>query len=148
MMDAMDRSIINELQDGFPIVEQPFAQVAKKLGLDEHDLIQRLKNLRDSGVASRFGPMYHAERMGGALSLCALAAPLDRYDEVAETVNSFDEVAHNYAREHELNMWFVVATEIPERIAEVLAEIELLTGLTVYNFPKEAEYYVGLRFDA
>ena len=147
-MDAIDRRIINELQDAFPIVDRPFATVAEKLNLDENDLIARVQQLRETGVASRFGPMYQAERMGGALTLCALSAPPERFDDVVEIVNSFAEVAHNYEREHELNMWFVVATEEPGRIAEVLAEIEEKTRLPVYDFPKEAEYFVGLRFVA
>ncbi|RKZ58575.1 MAG: Lrp/AsnC family transcriptional regulator, partial [Candidatus Parabeggiatoa sp. nov. 2] len=53
-----------------------------------------------------------------------------------------------YARDHELNMWFVLATERPERINEVIKKIETQTGLRVYNMPKQAEYYVGLRFEA
>ena len=147
-MDVVDRRIINELQDAFPVVDRPFAKVAEKLNLDENDLIARVQQLRETGVASRFGPMYQAERMGGALTLCALSAPPERFDDVVEIVNSFAEVAHNYERDHELNMWFVVATEEPGRIAEVLVEIEEMTGLPVYDFPKEAEYFVGLRFEA
>jgi hypothetical protein len=67
---------------------------------------------------------------------------------VAEIVNGFPEVAHNYAREHEFNMWFVLATETPARINEVIGEIEKATGYTVYNMPKLEEFFVGLRFEA
>ena len=58
------------------------------------------------------------------------------------------EVAHNYEREHAFNMWFVLATETPERIHEVIAAIERATGYKVYNLPKLEEFYVGLRFEA
>ena len=92
--------------------------------------------------------MYHAEKLGGALTLAAIAVPEARFDAVAEQVNAHAEVAHNYAREHHLNMWFVLATEQPGRIEEVIAEIEAETGLTVYNMPKREEYFIGLRFEA
>jgi len=69
------------------------------------------------------------------------------FDHVAEQVNRFPEVAHNYQREHHLNMWFVLATETPARIDEVLAEIEQKTGCRVYNVPKIEEFFVGLRFE-
>ncbi|HID46524.1 MAG TPA: Lrp/AsnC family transcriptional regulator, partial [Chromatiaceae bacterium] len=105
-----------------------------------------LQTMLEDKRLSRFGPLYHAERMGGGLSLCAMAIPEQDYDRVTDQVNSFREVAHNYAREHELNMWFVLATETPGRIAEVLKEIEALTGYTVYNMPKQEEFYVGLHF--
>lgn len=118
-MDSLDRAIINELQGGFPICNHPYAVVAKSLGTTEEELLNRLSTMEQDKIFSRFGPMYHAERMGGGLTLAALQVPLEKYDEVAEQVNAFPEVAHNYAREHELNMWFVLATEKPERVAKL-----------------------------
>ncbi|WNK19545.1 AsnC family transcriptional regulator [Halomonas piscis] len=143
-LDATDRAIINRLQDGLPLAERPFARVAEELGIGEGRLLYRLEQLRDSGVLSRFGPMYHAERLGGGLTLAALRVPEDDYERVTRAVNAFPEVAHNYRREHALNMWFVLATETPKRIAEVIAEIEAATGLAVYNMPKEEEFHVRL----
>jgi DNA-binding Lrp family transcriptional regulator len=147
-MDAIDKTIINRLQQGFPICASPYQRVAEELGIAEAELLSRLQALLADGVLSRFGPMYHAEQMGGALTLAALKVPEGRFDEVTEIVNSFPEVAHNYARNHLLNMWFVLATEQPEQVATVIAEIEHLTGLTVYNMPKISEYYVGLQLEA
>ena len=146
-LDRVDRDIINVLQGGFPISAHPYADVAKDLSLDEHDLIDRLQRLLDVGALSRFGPMYHAERLGGGLTLAAMKLPDDEFERVNDIVNGFEEVAHNYARDHELNMWFVLATETPERIAEVVSEIETATGHKVYNMPKSQEFYVGLRLE-
>jgi DNA-binding Lrp family transcriptional regulator len=147
-MDDIDRTIVNGLQGGFPVCERPFAAAGEALGLSEAELIERLKRLAADGVISRFGPLWHAERMGGGLSLCAMQVPAERFDEVAGVVNAFPEVAHNYAREHALNMWFVLATERRERIAEVLTAIEFETGIPVYDMPKIEEFFVGLRFEA
>ena len=143
-LDSLDRRIINRLQDGLPIVPAPFAVVAEELGIDERVLLDRLNDLRGSGVLSRFGPMYHAERLGGGLTLAAMAIPEERFDAIVERVNAFPEVAHNYRREHRLNMWFVLATETPERIAEVIDAIETDTGYPVYNMPKQEEFHVRL----
>lgn len=147
-MDAIDRAIVNRLQGGFPLSERPYAEAAAAIGIDEDELLRRLERLLASRTLSRFGPMYHAERLGGALTLAAMRVPEADYERVTAIVNAFPEVAHNYAREHDFNMWFVLATETPERQAEVIAEIERATGLAVYNFPKQDEYYVGLRFEA
>ena len=147
-MDDMDRLIINELQGGFPIALHPFAEAAERLGLSEAELIARIGRMLDDGVLSRFGPLYNAEAMGGGLTLAAMSVPLHRFDEVAGVVNSFPEVAHNYAREHLLNMWFVVATETPERISEVLGDIAARTGIPVHDMPKEEEFFLALRFEA
>jgi DNA-binding Lrp family transcriptional regulator len=147
-MDEIDRQIINALQNGFPICNAPYRQVAAQLGLTEQDLISRLKALLDNGVLTRFGPLYNAEQMGGALTLAAVKAPVERYNEITEIINTFPEVAHNYARSHELNMWFVIATETPEQIQQTINAIERATGLMVYNMPKIKEYFVNLKLEA
>jgi len=147
-MDDIDKAIINTLQNGFPVCESPYQQVAEQLGLAEAVLIERLEKLLKNGTLSRFGPMYHAEAMGGALTLAAVKAPETHFLEVADIINSFPEVAHNYARNHVLNMWFVIATETPERIEKVIQSIEEKTGLSVYNMPKLNEYFVQLKLEA
>lgn len=148
MIDDTDRAIINALQGGFPLVERPFAEAAIPLGLDEDELIARIGALLDARVATRFGPMFNADRMGGAFCLCALAVPQERFDEVTELVNAHAEVAHNYERSHALNMWFVLACDEEPRIPEVIGEIERETGLDVYAFPKTQEFFIGLRVAA
>jgi DNA-binding Lrp family transcriptional regulator len=147
-MDDIDKLIINTLQTGFPICAAPYQQVATQLGLGEQELLTRLKSLLENGTLSRFGPLYHAELMGGALTLAAVKAPEAQFDEAARIINSFPEVAHNYARNHELNMWFVLATETIGQISETISNIEQLTGLTVYNMPKIKEYFVNLKLEA
>lgn len=148
MIDDVDRAIINALQGGFPLCPRPYEAAGAHLGLAEAELIRRIARMVDGGVLSRFGPLWNAERLGGRVTLAALTAPVERFDEVAAIVNAKTEVAHNYARDHALNMWFVVATECPERVAEVLSEIKAETGLEVYDFPKLAEYFLELRLAA
>ena len=146
MMDATDRLIVNALQGGFPVCETPFAAVADDLGIAEQDLIDRIGAMTRDGVLSRFGPLYHAERMGGAQTLAAMQVPADRFDAVSEQVNAHPEVAHNYARDHDLNMWFVIASDDPAAIDRVIGAIAAETGLEVYDMPKEEEFFIGLRF--
>jgi len=144
-MDAIDRVLIDALQDGVPVTARPFAEAADRLGLDEEEIVERLRALLDGGVLSRFGPMYDAEALGGALTLCAMKVPERNFERVAEQVNAFAEVAHNYQRDHAFNMWFVIAAESPERLRQVIAEIEARTGLPVLDLPKQEEFYLGLR---
>jgi DNA-binding Lrp family transcriptional regulator len=116
--------------------------------LSEAELIDRVRRLCDEGWLSRFGPMFDAERLGGATTLAALAVPPEDFERIAALVNAHPEVAHNYARDHRLNMWFVIATDRPERIAEVIAAIEQETGLAVYGLPKRREFFIEARFEA
>ncbi len=116
-LEPLDRAIVNRLQDGFPLVPEPYAVVAEELGISADMLIERIARLRETGVITRFGPFFDAAAMGGAFCLCAMAVPQARFDAVTEAVNALPEVAHNYERAHRLNMWFVLATETPEGIA-------------------------------
>lgn len=147
-MDDTDRRLVNALLGGFPVEERPFAAVARQLGLEEAEVVERLARLRAEGVLTRFGPLYDAERLGGAVSLCAMQVPAERFEEVTGIVNAFPEVAHNYERRHTLNMWFVLAVERPEQIEATIARIEAATGLEVLNLPKLDEYFLELKLTA
>jgi siroheme decarboxylase len=143
-MDELDRAIVDRLQRGFPVCERPFRQAAQDLGTTEDALIMRINRLLRKGTLTRFGPLFQIERMGGAFTLAAMTVPEDKFDDVAAMVNALPEVAHNYAREHALNMWFVLATDTPDGAGDAVASIEARTGLPVLTFPKEREYFVGL----
>jgi DNA-binding Lrp family transcriptional regulator len=145
-MDEIDRQLVNRLQDGIPVEPHPYAGIAAELGLPVSELLARVQQLLDDRVLTRFGPMFNAENMGGALSLCAMQVPEADFEQIAEQVNAYPEVAHNYARNHHLNMWFVVATEQPEQAGAVIASIERNTGCKVYDMPKLEEFYIGLKF--
>ena len=147
-LDDADRRIINALQDGFPLAHRPFDAAGAALGLTESDLIGRLAHLREIGAITRFGPFFDAAAMGGAFCLCAMEVPADRFEAVAALVNAHDEVAHNYEREHRLNMWFVLAAETREGIERTARIIEAETGIAVLKLPKLEEFYVGFRVTA
>ena len=148
MLAPEDARLIDHLHADFPLVDRPFAVVADALGWSEADVIDRLQALLASGVLTRFGPLFQIERAGGQFVLAAMAVPDERFDAVARCVNAFPEVAHNYRREHVLNMWFVIAAETPALAADVLARIEQAAGLPVLVLPKEREYRVELRLPA
>lgn len=147
-LDALDKALINALQDGIPVCERPFELAAERLGIDEETLLRRVQTLLERKTLSRFGPMFDAQRLGGAFTLCAMEVPERRFDEIADIVNAFPEVAHNYQRDHRFNMWFVVAAESNDRMNAVLEAIGNETGLDVINLPKLDEYFIGLRFEA
>ena len=147
-LSTVDRKILAKLQGDFPICERPYAEAAEQLGISEEELLQRIKSLLADKVLTRFGPMFQIEEMGGAFVLAALASPEERYEEVTALVNALPQVAHNYRREHALNMWFVLATETKDGIAEAIARIERDTGLAVYAFPKEREFFVEMKLEA
>jgi DNA-binding Lrp family transcriptional regulator len=147
-LSDIDRRLINAFQGGFPICERPFQAAAETLGLDEATLIARIDALLKAGVLTRFGPLFNADRMGGVNVLAAMSVPAAEFVNIAEFVNVQPEIAHNYRREHALNLWFVGAAETPEKVEAAFAYIESVSGFPVYRFPKEREFFVGLKLEA
>ena len=145
MFDSVDARLMERLHADLPLIERPFAAVGDELGLSEDEVLERLRRLLSNGTLTRFGPLYRIERAGGQYVLAALAVPQERFEAVTALVNAEVEVAHNYRREHALNMWFVVAAESPALADAALRRVEVLTGLPVHAFPKEREYFVELR---
>lgn len=148
MLSPDDARLVAFLHGGFPLSDRPFADVAAQLGCGEDAVIERLQRLLARGELTRFGPLFQIERAGGRFVLAALAVPEPRFAVVAALLDAMPEVAHNYRREHRLNMWFVLATETPAGIDAALRRIEADTGLPVFAFPKEREYFVGMRLHA
>lgn len=144
-LDEVERRILNGLQGGFPLCERPFLAAATTLGLDEAELIERIKRLFEMGVLTRFGPLFNADRLGGANVLAAMSLPQNDFDRVAAFINAQPEIAHNYRREHHFNLWFVGAAETPEKVESTFRYIESVSGYPVYRFPKEREFFVELK---
>ena len=147
-LDPLDRRILNALQEGFPLVPEPFAAVAAGLGIDANDLIARLARLKDGGAITRFGPFFDAAAMGGAFCLCAMAVPPGRFDAVAELVNA-------HARSRTTTRATTASTcgscwrpRRPEAIAATAETIAAETGLPVLRLPKLEEFFIGFRVAA
>ena len=154
MISPEDLRLVSYLHGGFPISDRPFAEVGHALGCSEEAVIERLQHLLAHGDLTRFGPLFQIERAGGRFVLAAMVVPEPRFAAVAAQLDAMPEVAHNYRRESAhpdqpgatpLNMWFVLALESADGLPAVLTHIETQTGLPVFDFPKEREFFVELR---
>jgi siroheme decarboxylase len=144
-LTGLEKRLLNEFQDGFPLSPRPFAEIARRVGVSEQQIIYTLERLQQQGLISRVGPVFRPNRVG-ASTLAAMAVPLERLTEVAELVSGYAEVNHNYEREHELNLWFVATAANRERLSQVLAEIEARSGLEVLDLPMIEDFFINLGF--
>jgi len=147
-LSEFEARLINALQADFPIAARPFEVLAQRFARPAPEIITAVQNLLERGVITRFGPLFNIEKIGGVFSLCALKVPAQRFTQVAEIVNGFPQVAHNYERDHEWNMWFVLATETAQELQQVFTEILLATDCPGMNLPKLREFHVGLELRA
>ena len=144
-LDALDRRLLDDFQSSIPLAPRPFALMAEQLGVTETEVIARLQRLTEAGAVSRVGPVFRPRQVG-ASTLAAMAVPPERLTEVATLVNGFPEVNHNYEREHDFNLWFVLTAPDRTRLERVLDEIGRRAGLPVLDLPMLAEYHIDLGF--
>ncbi len=129
-MDSIDKKILNIIQRDFPVVAEPFKAIAEKLGLNEDEVLRRIKNLKDEGIIRRIGAVFDSKRMGFVSTLCAARVPKEKLKAFVEVVNSYDGVTHNYRRNHEYNVWFTFIAPDERTLEKSLAEIRDRTGIT------------------
>lgn len=144
-LDKIDRRLLSDFQHGFPLVARPFAVLADRLGIDEVEVIERLRRLRQIGAVSRLGAVVRPNAAGTS-TLAAMAVPPEALESVAALVSAYPEVNHNYQRDHRLNLWFVVAADSRVRVEAVLAEITLRTGTAVLDLPMVQDFHIDLGF--
>jgi len=144
-LSALEKCLLNEYQRDFPLCTSPFALIADQQGVTEEEVIETLESLQQRGLISRVGPVFAPQR-AGASTLAALSVPGDELQRVADIVSNFEEVNHNYEREHGFNLWFVVTASDEAHVQRVLDAIEEETGLPVLNLPLERSFYIDLGF--
>jgi DNA-binding Lrp family transcriptional regulator len=142
----LDFALVNDWQRGFPLTERPYAELARRLGTAETEVIERLQVLAAAGTISRIGAVFRPHALGWS-TLAAVSAPDDRIEAVAQIINGYTEVNHNYEREHAFNLWFVATAPSRERVAEVLAEIGRAAASPVLDLPMQEDFHIDLGFD-
>lgn len=143
---ALDLALLNDWQRGFPLTDRPFDAIGLQHGCGAAEVQSRYRALLASGALSRIGGIFGVGA-GGSAMLCALAVPASELAHVAQQVNAFDYVNHNYARQHHWNLWFVVtAPSVADRDACV-DQIEALVGLRALRLPMKRAFRIDLGFD-
>ncbi|TCS61788.1 AsnC family transcriptional regulator [Varunaivibrio sulfuroxidans] len=145
-MDTIDKRLLNEFQHDFPLTPRPYAVIAERLGVDERTVVAAYDALIDGDFISRIGAVVRTGAVG-ASTLAAMAVPPRRLESVAAFVSAFDEVNHNYQRDHAYNLWFVITAPSRARLERVIAAIENETQLAILDLPMIEDYHLDLGFD-
>ncbi len=143
---SLGERLLNEGQRGFPLQARPFEALAERWGCGEQDIVDQCRALAERGAISRIGGVW-APGVGGAALLCAMAVPPERLESVAAKVSTHPGVNHNYEREHELNLWFVITGTGTDSLDQALGAIERETALSVVRLKMVRPYRIDLGFD-
>jgi siroheme decarboxylase len=145
-MDETDRKILNLIQEEFPLVEHPYAEIGKAAGIDEKEAIERTRRLKESGYIRRIGPILERKKLGYVSALCGVHVDETRIVEVAGAINRLTGVTHNYEREGDLNLWFTITGKTKEEIDGHLSDLETDFSLKIYRFPERQVFKIKTYF--
>lgn len=145
LLSELERRLLNSYQRGLPLSPTPYADMAERLGVTEHEVLDCLRGLRQRGVVSRVGAVFRPNRVGVS-TLAAMRVPVERLEEVAGLVSASSEVNHNYERSHDFNLWFVATAADTEALQRALRDIERRSGIPVMQLPLEQDFHIDLGF--
>jgi siroheme decarboxylase len=138
--------LLNDFQRGFPLVAEPFVEIADRLNCTGDEVLAALDRLQRRGAISRIGAVFAPWRIGVS-TLAAMAVPPERLEEVAAQVSARSEVNHNYQRDHHYNLWFVATAADQPTLAGVLDGIAAESGCRVLSLPLVEQFHIDLGFD-
>ena len=134
--DMTDRKLLAAIEDGLAIVRQPYGDVAESVGLEESDVIARLKRLADSGVVTRFGCIVRHRALGYTANAMAVwDVPDDDVDAVAATLVRNARVTLCYHRkrlppEWPYNLYCMVHAKSQDSALAVIDDLNATAGIT------------------
>jgi len=108
-LDETDRKLLNLIQTEVPVMAHPFAAVAGKLGVNETEVMDRARALKEGRAIRQISAIFDTRSLGYASSLVAAQCDPSREDEVAAVINGHPGVSHNYKRDHAFNLWYTIA---------------------------------------
>lgn len=145
-MDDVDRSILNIIQEAFPVERRPFRVIGEMLGLDEETVLERIRVLKKKGIIRRIGPILERKRLGYESVLCGIYADDGRIEEIAQEISRHTGVTHNYERDGELNLWFTITARAKGEIDSFLLDIEKRFSVKVYRFSEKRVFKIKTYF--
>ncbi|WP_282610936.1 Lrp/AsnC family transcriptional regulator [Pelagibius sp. Alg239-R121] len=144
-LESLNHQLLDRWQNDFPLIPQPFAEIAGQLEISEADVLDRLRKLSAAGAISRIGATCRPNTVG-ASTLAAIAVPEDRIEQVAAMIGAEPGVNHSYLREHHWNIWFVATGPDRAYVDAILNNVRKATGLEVLDLPLVRPFNINLGF--
>lgn len=147
-LDDLDRKLLTLAQKEFPLEARPYHKLGEELDLSAQQVINRIKNLKESGYIRRMGGIFSSKKLGYVSTLAATKVVEDRFYQVAEKISQYQGVTHNYRRNHDFNLWFTLIAPSQDQLKKQLNEIRELEGIKVLrNLPAKRFYKLGVKLN-
>ncbi len=146
-MDEIDRKILKIIQDGFPVCDDPYDEIGKKIGMQGDEVFKRIENLYSDGYIIKISPKF-IRKKDVFNALIGIRVKSENVENVVNFLNNFDEISHNDLREHQYNIWFTLSAKNEEEFKEILNTIRKNDKIEdMVILPTKKVFKVNLEFD-
>ncbi len=147
LLTDLDKQVLNRIQYNFPISEDPYGVLAIEFDIDRSRVYNLICNLRHEGIIRRIGASFNSAKLGYSTVLAAAEVVPSEISSVAEDINRFSEVTHNYQRDDKINLWFTIISPSYDKQHEIIDTIKNKPGVAnVYTFPACEIYKLKVDF--
>lgn len=127
-MDLIDRKIVIAMQDEFPLVPEPYRELAGRIGISEEELLTRLQKQKQRGCIRKMGAVLRHREVGyTANALCAWIVEEERLAQVGSIMAAHPAVTHCYARKNApqwpYNFYVMLHSQSREACCALAAEL-------------------------
>lgn len=146
-MEELDRKILTLMQKEFPVVSDPYLELSKKAGISKNEFFSRVVSLYESGYILKITPKL-SHNSSRVKALVALKVDEALENHVAEIINGFEEVSHNYKRESEYSIWFTISARSGKHFDLIIDKIKNIEGVKNLLIMKSKKMYkLNVEFD-
>ena len=105
-IDEKDRALIAATQRGLPLVPDPWAEIARRVGMDKGEVMERLRAMSEAGAIRRVGLVPNHYKLGWtANGMSVWDVPDELVDELGGKVGALSFVTHCYRRPRRMPDW-------------------------------------------
>jgi len=145
--NALDRRILNRLQEDIPFKKRPWKIMAGELGIKEEGLIEKIAFFKKNGVIRRISAVFSPRKINYSSTLVAVKTAPGSIEDTAKKINSYTEVTHNYRRGGEYDLWFTLVGKNRKRIDYILRQVQKNKDIEkLSEFPAIKLFKIDVKF--
>lgn len=146
-LSAIDRRILNSIQEDIPLETEPFKKISRSLGIEEEEFLDRVKRMKKEGIIRTFAAGLSHRKLGYKGTLIAVRLPENEIETLAAELVAEPQVTHCYMREGEFNLYFVLICSSQDEINKFVDDLAGNVGReNIRNLTTKKQFKLKTRF--
>ena len=146
-LNALDKRILNRLQEDIPFEKRPWGITARELGITEDFIMERITFFKKKDIIRRISAVFSPRKINFVSTLAAVKIIPGNINKAVKKINSYHEVTHNYRRSGEYDLWFTLVAKNKKRIARIMRQLKSDKNIKeISEFPAIKLFKISVKF--